>query len=151
MATTYTEKLRHPKWQKKRLEVLQRDEFTCRMCGSEEKTLHVHHISYNGNPWETPIENLITLCEGCHEIEEENLSCLKNDMVRVLQDAGFMSNGLREIVNLFRSVPDRGWNEYDPIWDILRQILCDDELMQEQQDKYFAQLRGKNKDVPNPF
>lgn len=28
--------------------------------------LHVHHIYYNGEPWEAKDEYLITLCEICH-------------------------------------------------------------------------------------
>jgi hypothetical protein len=74
---TYADKLRHPKWQKKRLEVLSRDGFTCRSCWSPEKTLHVHHLDYlKGNdPWEYPLEYLITLCHECHEeIEQEQIS-----------------------------------------------------------------------------
>lgn len=49
---TYSEKLKSPKWQKKRLEILQRDEFTCQHFNDKENTLHVHHIAYSGNPWE---------------------------------------------------------------------------------------------------
>lgn len=68
-AMTYSEKLRDPRWQKKRLEVMQRDEFACRDCGSKDKTLHVHHCHYEkGEPWETGSEFLLTLCEECHEI-----------------------------------------------------------------------------------
>ena len=47
--STYQEKLKHPKWQKKRLEILQRDEFKCVHCLDGESTLHVHHNMYLGN------------------------------------------------------------------------------------------------------
>lgn len=68
---TYSEKLKHPKWQKKRLEVLQRDNFSCVCCGNENKSLQVNHDIYIGfNPWDTPIENLRTVCETCHTILE---------------------------------------------------------------------------------
>lgn len=66
----YKEKLKHPLWQKKKCEIMLRDGFKCQKCGSEEKTLHVHHIRYdnvkNGNPWECPDEDLVTWCEECH-------------------------------------------------------------------------------------
>lgn len=64
----YLEKLKNPRWQKKRLEILQRDEFTCQKCGDKETTLNIHHKSYKlGNdPWDYPDDNLITLCEHCH-------------------------------------------------------------------------------------
>lgn len=65
---TYSEKLKDPRWQKKRLEILQRDDFTCQNCGGKNKTLHVHHKIYRANePWDEPNANLITLCKDCHE------------------------------------------------------------------------------------
>ena len=52
--STYSDKLKSPKWQKKRLEILQRDNFTCFNCGDTERTLHVHHESYikGKEPWD---------------------------------------------------------------------------------------------------
>jgi 5-methylcytosine-specific restriction endonuclease McrA len=40
---TYSEKLTHPKWQRKRLEILNRDGFKCVLCGNEEMQLQIHH------------------------------------------------------------------------------------------------------------
>ena len=64
---------RHPKWQKKRLEVLQRDDFTCQKCGDAETELHVHHRTYHRGRkvWETPIDDLVTLCKPCHKAVEQ--------------------------------------------------------------------------------
>lgn len=67
---TYKEKLLDPRWQKKRLEVFDRDKFTCLMCKSDTDTLHVHHEKYCKNPWDVDSEHLITLCFRCHEIAE---------------------------------------------------------------------------------
>lgn len=68
---TYAEKLKDPRWQKKRLEVMQRDGFKCRDCGSVKNTLHVHHCAYRGKtPWDTPIELLLTVCENCHKFRQ---------------------------------------------------------------------------------
>jgi 5-methylcytosine-specific restriction endonuclease McrA len=33
MKKTYSELLKSPKWQKKRLEIMSRDKFTCKKCG----------------------------------------------------------------------------------------------------------------------
>ena len=69
---TYSEKLKHPKWQKKRLEIMQRDGFRCRSCGNDDNQLHVHHILYDSqykNPWDYPDYLLITFCNNCHELE----------------------------------------------------------------------------------
>lgn len=76
---TYQEKLQHPKWQKKRLEILERDDFTCRICQSKDKTLHVHHGFYHKNtdPWDYDNDLLWTLCEICHEETEYHLYHLK--------------------------------------------------------------------------
>lgn len=66
----YSEKLKDPRWQKKRLEILQRDEFKCQWCGDTKTTLHVHHDIYEGeDPWDTDELYLTTLCEDCHSIE----------------------------------------------------------------------------------
>lgn len=65
----YYAKLKDPRWQKKRLEILSRDTFTCRLCDDSENTLHVHHIRYEkgADPWDYPDDCLVTLCESCHE------------------------------------------------------------------------------------
>jgi hypothetical protein len=65
---TYSEKLKDPRWQRKRLEILNRDGFKCLDCGDNRKTLHVHHKSYASgrDPWSYPDDNFITLCIDCH-------------------------------------------------------------------------------------
>lgn len=71
----YSEKIKSPQWQKKRLEILERDGWKCKICGDDESTLHVHHRIYKTGkePWDYPDDALITLCEKCHK-EETNLS-----------------------------------------------------------------------------
>jgi len=67
--SSYSEKLRDPRWQKKRLQVMERDKFRCRICHSTEITLNVHHIKYEKiEPWEYGDKNLVTLCENCHGV-----------------------------------------------------------------------------------
>lgn len=69
----YYEKLKDPRWQKKRLQILERDEFTCQFCGDKETTLHIHHKYYEEvEPWEHDDSALITLCKDCHEKESKN-------------------------------------------------------------------------------
>lgn len=63
---SYSKKLQHPFWQRKRLEIFQRDNWTCQRCGDTQTTLHVHHEEYNGEPWDAPNNTLLTLCEKCH-------------------------------------------------------------------------------------
>lgn len=61
-----SEAYKDPRWQKRRLEIMQRDGWACCACGNTEQTLHVHHKRYVGELWESPDEDLQTLCESCH-------------------------------------------------------------------------------------
>ena len=73
----YKKLLLNPKWQKKRLEILQRDNFSCVVCGNGIDTdtqVHVHHLSYGKGcmPWEYDNSNFVTLCEQCHSDVHNN-------------------------------------------------------------------------------
>jgi hypothetical protein len=76
---TLQEQTSDPRWQKKRLQILERDKWTCKQCGDTETTLTVHHKSYrqeNGkfvDYWDYENEDLVTLCNPCHEAEEKAL------------------------------------------------------------------------------
>ena len=64
----YSDKFKDPRWQKRRTEIMNRDKFTCRICGDEKNTLNVHHILYKkgAEPWEYEDHELLTVCEKCH-------------------------------------------------------------------------------------
>jgi hypothetical protein len=63
----YSKKLKDPRWQRLRLEIMERDGFRCTRCNDAKSTLHVNHLKYTGDPWEAPPEHLETLCETCHK------------------------------------------------------------------------------------
>ena len=63
---SYADKLKDPRWQKRRLEVMERDSWTCVRCRSSTRTLNVNHLVYTGEPWDAPGHALETLCEVCH-------------------------------------------------------------------------------------
>lgn len=67
--STYSEKLKDPRWQRRRLDILNRDNFTCKVCESTDNQLHVHHAYYvsGREPWEYPDWSLQTICAGCHK------------------------------------------------------------------------------------
>lgn len=69
MQSNYAKKLLDPRWQRRKTEILQRDDFTCQDCSGRDETLHVHHKYYTWGkqPWEYPDSALITLCETCHK------------------------------------------------------------------------------------
>lgn len=62
--------LKKPLWQKKRLEIMERDNWTCQRCCDQDSELQIHHFNYFKNPWEAGSEDLITLCKSCHSIIE---------------------------------------------------------------------------------
>jgi hypothetical protein len=73
--SAYAEKLRDPRWQKKRLRILERDNWKCQCCYSTTSALHVHHLHYTRGkePWEYEDKSLVVLCEQCHKEEPELL------------------------------------------------------------------------------
>jgi hypothetical protein len=69
MSDDFFERYRDPRWQRKRLEIMKRDDFECVHCCAKDKTLNVHHGYYERDkmPWEYEDETLHTLCEDCHK------------------------------------------------------------------------------------
>ncbi len=65
----YADQLKNPMWQKRRLEVLSDNQFTCELCGDKETELHVHHRLYlkGLKAWEYNTDQLQCLCSRCHE------------------------------------------------------------------------------------
>jgi 5-methylcytosine-specific restriction endonuclease McrA len=66
----YKELLKRPEWQKKRLEIFERDSFACRVCNNDKITISVHHRRYlkDLKPWDYHESDLLTLCEKCHDL-----------------------------------------------------------------------------------
>jgi 5-methylcytosine-specific restriction endonuclease McrA len=64
--SAYSDKLKNPKWQRRRLEVMSRDKFACTLCKDIESELQVHHLAYFKEPWNAPSGFLATLCCHCH-------------------------------------------------------------------------------------
>lgn len=135
---TYSEKLKDPRWQKKRLEVFQRDGFSCNHCGNTQRTLHVHHISYSKEPWDTHLDMLTTLCDSCHLAEEDNLKSENAVIFNKLRSIGFTSSSFRILPNVFEK--DRGWSDFDPAFDILKMVVDDDSLWESMKEMYFKNL-----------
>lgn len=102
MSTEYSEKLRDPRWQKKRLEILERDEWTCQMCYDSTSTLVVHHRRYllDTEPWDCPDDLLVTLCENCHELEKESRPEYESLIIEELR-AKFFADDLRRLAHGF--------------------------------------------------
>lgn len=93
----YAEKFKSPKWQRKRLEVMKRDNFKCQICGNSEDTLNVHHICYYDEPWDVDDSYLITLCETCHAHEHNNKHIY--NAIQSLRDSGVTTFEIMHIID----------------------------------------------------
>lgn len=85
MSKSYWEKLKDPRWQRKRLEIMNRAGFKCECCGDEESALHIHHGYYDRRkePWEYDDDTLRCLCESCHEMFGELLAKAHESIARL--------------------------------------------------------------------
>ena len=74
----YKEQIKSPQWQKRRLEIFQKDDFTCQLCGNKDAPLNVHHLAYHKGRkiWEYEDWELITLCEKCHMSEHSYIDLI---------------------------------------------------------------------------
>lgn len=106
---TYSEKLKDPRWQKKRLEIFKRDNWRCIFCGDKGTTLNIHHLFYfkDKEPWEVSDGFLITLCEYCHGLtfgkelgEDEEPLDIVNDVGTLLSGIWMAGYGIEDLLTI---------------------------------------------------
>lgn len=104
--TSYAEKLKDPRWQKKRLEILNRDDWCCQWCCDDESTLIVHHLAYEKGrePWEYDDDTLLTLCENCHETDHAERFRYEKELMTAIARKGFSSCDVERITNGFNNL-----------------------------------------------
>ena len=90
---------RDSRWQRKRLEVMERDGWACRVCEKGESDgvmLNVHHSHYRAGaaPWEYDADTLFTLCEVCH--------LRVHDLQRILSVSVMRASGDQSMVALLK-------------------------------------------------
>ena len=132
---TYKEKLKNPKWQKKRLEIFQRDNFTCMVCGKDTITLHVHHLKYtSGDPWDIDNKYLLTVCENCHKSEHEHPGWIEYNRPvvltmeeRIAQLDSYEDEDLWSIVNLPQ--------EHDSMTINIAKAILEDRILEDRNSK----------------
>lgn len=107
--STYSEMLKHPKWQKKRLEILKRDDYTCQSCFDDENQLHVHHTIYiNGKkPYEYDNKTLITFCDSCHS----DITKLKKELKQLIDTSFVNPDYVSELLNIVKML--KSFNPYE--------------------------------------
>jgi len=98
---THAEKLRDPRWQRRRLEVMQNAGFACERCADATETLNVHHVTYRkgADPWDYEDDDLRCLCQTCHRSEHAAVDGFRQlgryvDLERMLAlVAGYLAEG----------------------------------------------------------
>ena len=145
----YAELLKDPRWIKKRNEILTRDKNTCQFCGCQNRYLHVHHKRYikGLKPWEYDDDDLITLCERCHDCETE-MNNLVYDYYKELRDT-FKEKGLSMTLlgTILSHITDAVTRQdYDgeiasesPAYDYVRDCICGTQMIS---DIYAAKKCG---------
>ncbi len=88
MSDTWLAQYRDPRWQRRRLEIFQRANFTCEYCQRTDLPLHVHHGIYRKGhaQWEYEDFELHCLCEECHHGETARSQVLKEWICRMDRD-----------------------------------------------------------------
>ena len=97
ISMSYAIKLKDPRWQKKRLEIMKRDDFKCKSCSASDKQLHVHHnyYEYGIEIWDYDDDCYETLCYDCHFDTTMNTKDIKS----VLKKAKFRRHSeLRNLI-----------------------------------------------------
>ena len=96
--TTYAQQLRDPRWQKRRLEIFERDDWACCHCDAHGSELHVHHVRYKYGlkPWEYGDSDLRTLCKACHSDATEITRAARDTLYDMLSED---AEGTRTLIN----------------------------------------------------
>lgn len=137
---TYQEKLKDPRWQKKRLKILERDDWACQKCFDTESTLHIHHRYYKKcEPWEYPDDALVTLCEECHEEEKELRTIYEHDLLKMLK-VNFLAEDVNILTEGFHYMPMLHCPSV--VASAYSRALSDKEVQKELIERYFKFIKG---------
>jgi hypothetical protein len=105
---TYHQQIKHPLWQKKRLEVLEYRNFECENCGGKEEELNVHHPFYKRGAmiWGYDKEELRCLCHICHKNEH----VLDEQAKKLLSDVNVCKD---EVIGYMKGMVDNPYTMLD--------------------------------------
>ena len=139
----YSEKLKDPRWQKKRLEIFDRDEWCCKKCFDGSSTLCVHHFRYipGVEPWDYPSEFLITLCEKCHAEEYEMMPQEMSSLVEQIKEKGFFHHQINDIACGFNVLNNRR----PDVSSIIEYFLSTPKAFKVVEGMYYKKLAKKSK------
>lgn len=125
----YSEKLKDPRWQRKRLEIFERDSWLCQSCGRPDITLQVHHLKYlkDTEPWDYENSFLITYCEVCHETEHLIGAKINESLIDVIKSKPLFIKPVSQLCVLCENFP--------PFIERLRSFLNDNIIIYLQEMK----------------
>lgn len=137
----YSEKLKDPRWQKKRLEILEKRNWCCESCYDDKSTLNVHHKNYRSNaePWDYDDELLIVLCDDCHKKEHEDIDDSLHDLCGFVKDK-FISPQIFSLCTAFRHI--KLVHTGDVIASAIEDLFSSEVKMEKLVDEYFEGLNG---------
>lgn len=142
---TYSEKLKDPRWQKRRLHILERDQWACQRCFGTEDTLHVHHRWYHGEPWDAPEEALETLCVDCHDSESSQRAETEERLLAAMRRC-FTYSDVEELAGAIECVPTASRGYGGVVADAMAWFVRDDERRGEMVATYLEGLLERRKD-----
>lgn len=135
MKLTYSEQLKDPRWQRRRLEKMQQLDFKCEICGDNKEELNVHHARYRKDfmgrpldPWEYSQEELQCLCHTCHSLahvpKAKLMSYCTKNLPAVITKTTILENILPvEDGLVFRHLDDLAQREFLSLRERLRKEL----------------------------
>jgi hypothetical protein len=131
----YTEKLRDPRWIKKRDHIRQRANYACEECGNSGY-VEVHHCCYvrGWQPWEYSDYLLKCVCRGCHE---------QRAVIETRMNGFLSSLTMKQMESLRTSLANRAfyWYEKDDLVEFLTHVRG----RQEEMDTAYAKFRQLRK------
>jgi hypothetical protein len=148
MKTDYFKKLLDPRWQKRRLEVFERDEFRCRACGSEKKTLQVHHLYYKSGrePWDYPLGAYKTFCLDCHKEQSEEDGATWEAFCTLENEFDLASgSGTTEFISSLGTCSDRTGEPPTELLALLAMVMQEGIIDLKQIKDWRNQIRRKEK------
>lgn len=115
---SYAQKLKDPRWQKKRLEVMTKAGWKCEDCGRDDRELSIHHLRYitGLQPWEHSNDLLKCLCqEECHLKRQKLEQSIQTIIARFLRDVP-----VEDLEDLMWSLIE---DEADRCWETMNESL----------------------------
>lgn len=66
--------------------------------------MHHRYYLHGKDPWEYPLEALVTLCESCHEEETQERGEAERRLLFALRQVGFYASGVRTFADAFARI-----------------------------------------------